>query len=279
MSKVGFFLYSKIHSRPDTASSRIRGEWLINHWPEAEEFKYSTKYDAVIIQKAFIYDYAKYYDGVKILDMCDPDHDHESITEMMQYCDAMVTSTQALADLYSQITDKPVVVIPDRHDLSYFREKKIHRGKAKEMVWYGFSHNAHVLKSVRPILRKYELGISIIANQPVTISEKELGYTIKERYTKWEVNTVNKEIIKSDFTVIPGSRDPNFRFKSNNRTINSYLLKMPVAICEEDVERFLDPVERQKEADKNYEYAVKNFDIKLSVQEMKELIEKLRNKK
>lgn len=277
--KVGFLLYSKIHNKPDTASSRIRGDWLIKYWEGAEQFQYGQKYDAVIFQKAYLLDYAKTYKGIKILDICDPDHMQYDITEMMQECDAMTVSSDTLRDYYSQITDKPVITIKDRHDLEYFREKKVHIGKAREIVWYGYSHNAFVLKSVRAFLVKYNLGINVISDQPVILSDKDLGYDIKERFTKWDITTVNREIVKSDFTIIPGSNDPNSRFKSNNRTVNSWLLKMPVATDVQQLERFLDPIERKKEAEKNYEIAIRDYDVRISVKEMEELINNIRKEK
>ena len=67
--------------------------------------------------------------------------------------------------------------------------------------------------------------------------------------------------------VIPGDRNPNSRFKSNNKTINAHLLRMPVATCVEEFERFLDPKERQKEADEKYKFAVENYDVRQSVKE------------
>ena len=84
---------------------------------------------------------------------------------------------------------------------------------------------------------------------------------VHERFTKWQLETVNREIIKSDFVVMPGSTDPNSRFKSNNKTVNAWLLGMPVATSIEEFERFLDPIERQKEADEKYKFAVENYEL------------------
>jgi len=273
--------YANVHNKPDTASSRIRGTWLIKYWDELEELHYGREYSFIIFQKVYEVKYARLFPGIKILDCCDPDfwHNKEPFIEMVEEMDAVTTSTEALKEAIQGWTKKPVVCIPDRHDLEYFKEKKIHRGRAREVCWFGYSHNASPLKSVREHLMRNNLAISIIADQPVILSEREVGINLHERFTKWEYETVNREIIKSDFVVMPGSRNPNSRFKSNNKTINSFLLKMPVATSAEELERYLDPKNRQEDADKNYEMAVRDYDVRISVRELKDLIEKIKKEK
>ena len=273
-----FLLYSKVHSRPDTASSRIRGKWLIKYWPGVEEWHYGRKYSFCIFQKVYDIEIAKTFPGIKILDCCDPDFfDKQPFVEMIQEVDAITVSTEALRATIQGMTDKPVVIIPDRIDLEFMREKKIHRGRAKEVCWYGYSHNSSSLKSLRESLIKFDLGISFICDKPISIDDATSEVHIRERYTKWNLETVNKEIIKSDFVVMPGSRDPNYRFKSNNKTTNAKSLRMPVATCTEDVERFLDPIEREKEAEIGYQEVIKHYDVRQSVSEMKQLIEDIKN--
>ena len=276
--RIGFYLYSDFHSKPETASSRIRGDWLIKYWPEAEKWHFGRKYDVCVYQKVYEVRHAKIFKGIKILDVCDPDWNQtkEPFIEMIEETDAVTCSTEELKKSLEQWTKKPVIVIKDRHDLEYFKEKKIHRGRAKEVCWFGYSHNSKPLKVVRKYLTQYDLAISIISDQPVLLSEQEAGINIHERFTKWNLNTVNAEIIKSDFVVMPGSRDPNHRFKSNNKTIHSYLLNMPVATSVEEFERYLDPKNRQEDSDKNYKMARREYDIRLSVKEMKELTERLK---
>ncbi len=278
-NKGGILLYKDIHNRPDTASSRIRGTWLINYWPELEELHYGRKYSFVIFQKVYETKFAKIFPGIKILDICDPDYTDCKIAfmEMVELCDAVTVSTLYLQQAIQGWTKKPVIVIPDRHDLEFFKEKKIHRKKAKEVCWYGYSHNVASLKSIKDLLIDYNIRLSIISEEPVILSDDIKP--VEERYTKWELETVNKEIVKSDFVVMPGSRDPNSRFKSDNKTVNAWLLRMPVATCVEEFERFLDPTERQKEADKRYKFAVENYDVKQSVKEMQDLINKLKKEK
>lgn len=278
---VGFWLWGNVHNKPDTGSSRIRGKWLINHWPEAEELHYGRKYEAIIYQKVYEVEHAKIFNGVKILDVCDPDYLDCKIPfmEMVEACDLVTTSTDNLRDVIQGWTDKPVITINDRHDLDFFKEKKLHRGRAKEVCWFGYSHNAGPLKAVLPYLFDNQLKLSIIADNPVDITSSLPDKRVEERFTKWQLNTINKEIIKSDFIVMPGSRDPNSRFKSNNKTIHSYLLKMPVASSIEELERYIDPKNRELDSEKNYEMAKKLYDVKVSVREMKNLIDIIKQKK
>lgn len=275
---TGFYLFSVVHNRMETASSRIRGEWLVKYWKDAEVMKFGKKYSTIIYQKVYEVDHAKLFKGTKVLDVCDPDwlHIKEPFIEMIEEVDAVTCPTENIRNAIQGWTNKPVVIIPDRHDLEYFKEKKIHRGKAKEVVWFGYSHNSSQLKVLKEFLIERDLGISIISDEPILLSEK--SDKLKERFTKWNLETVNTEIIKSDIVIMPGSRDPNVRFKSNNKTVHSYLLGMPVANSVEDLDKFLDPVERQKEADKNYKMAREMYDVKLSVREMKNLISNLNKK-
>ena len=273
----GIHLFDTIHGKIDSASSRIRGKWLMKYWPELEEYIWGKKYDFVIYQKVYMYKHAELYNGIKILDIVDPDwFTGESIKRMAMCVDAITVSSENLKKFVEGITDKPVIHIPDRHDLEYFKEKKIHKGRAKEVVWYGYGHNAYVIKSVKESLLRFGLNLSIISDIPINVFTNDDRTDCKERWTKWNVDTVNKEIIKSDIVIMPGSTHPLFKYKSNNKTINAYLLNMPVATCIDDLARFLDEEERKKETDKNYELAIDNYDIKQSVEEYKSLIERLK---
>ena len=74
--KIGILTFEQFHGRKDIGSSRIRAKWVINHWPEAEEFVFGQKYDVVIYQKAYWLEHAQEFKGLKILDICDADFLH-----------------------------------------------------------------------------------------------------------------------------------------------------------------------------------------------------------
>ena len=119
---VGFLTFDQFCAQGNYASSRIRARWLVKYWPNAELFVLGRRYDAVIFQKVSWLEYARLFDGIKILDLCDPDFLHWSsrMVQMMQLCDAVTTSTSALAEAVRKYTAKPVQCIPDRLDFECF---------------------------------------------------------------------------------------------------------------------------------------------------------------
>ena len=280
-ASVGFLLMENLENKQDVSSSRIRGRWLIKYWPEAEEFVYGKKYDVLIFQKVYQPKMAEAFDGIKILDICDPDWiTNTSIRRIIESMDAVVVPTEMFRQFLSQVTDKPVVVIPDRQDLEFFAsKKKLHRGTAREAVWHGYSHNSHVLKAALPALKRFGLELSIISNEMVSVVSKadiNKGSAIVERWSRWNLETFCDEMIKSDICIMPGSLHVNDRFKSNNKTTTAKALGMPVATNAEDLKRLLDPKERIKDAEAGLEEVKKHYDIRDSVKEMKQLIENIR---
>src|SRR4030042_325192 len=139
--KCGIYTFEIYHGKKDIGSSRIRGHWLAKYWEDAEIMKLGEHYDVVIFQKAYDIEFAKYFKGIKILDLCDPDWMHWQfpIKEMIEECDAITTSTQALADYITTITEKPVMYIADRLDLESLKEKITHRGEFISAVWLSYT--------------------------------------------------------------------------------------------------------------------------------------------
>lgn len=275
--KIGYMLGSEIYNKTDLASSRIRGDWLIKYWPDAERFVPGQKYDAVIFQKVYYQEYADSFKGIKILDMCDPDWlDVSHFKQMVDAVDAVVCSTYKLADFIKKLTDKMVVVIPDRQDLEYFKEKKIHKGRAKNVVWYGYAHNSYVLKQTLPYLQQLGLGVIIISNEFISLTASSpYANTIQETWKKWTLDTVNKNIIKGDIVLLPEPFLEKDKYKSNNKTTNAWALGMPVAKNFYDLKRFMEEDERKKESEVRLQEVKDKWDVKKSVFEIETLINKL----
>jgi len=163
--KIGFLLFEKIHGKKNLGSSRIRGHWIVKNWDEAELFEQGKKYDAIVFQKVYWSNYLKAYDGIKVLDICDPDWlDTAPIIEPLKYFDGVVTSTIALAEEMKKFTDKPVKFIPDRQDLEFHNVRKVHKGRAKKVIWFGYSHNAKTLDVTLSTLKKYGLKLTVLSN-------------------------------------------------------------------------------------------------------------------
>lgn len=275
--KIGVLLFSKWHGKENIGSSRIRGHWLINHWEDAEVFQQGAKYDAVIFQKTYWSEYCKVYKGIKILDLCDPDWlEGTNIKQAIDECDAITTSTESLRDAVKQFTNKPVVYIPDRHDLNEFKEKKIHKGKAKWVCWFGYSHNSKVLDMTISALKKYGLKLKVISNARPFYLKADKNVKYEWENPNWNFN---REVLECDFVIMPPYSGPKRKYKSPNKIITSWALGMPVATNVEELKRFIDPEERIKEAKKRLEEVKRDWNVENSIQQFKNLIKQIQNGK
>lgn len=270
--KTGILTFEAWHGKQNIGSSRIRGHWLIKYWKEAELFQQGAKYDAVIFQKVYWLEYLKNFKGVKILDLCDPDWlDTVPIVEVIDECDAVTTSTRTLKEAVEQFTDKPVFFIPDRQDLkAHPYIKKEHKGKAEWAVWFGYSHNAKVLDRTIRTLRKNNLKLKVISNCRPPYSKADMNV----RYD-WEDPEFdfNKEVASCDFVLMPPDTRPRGKFKSKNKIFTAWALGVPVVSTKQELTEFLDPGKRQKEHEL-LEERRKVLDVRISVKEFKELIQK-----
>lgn len=280
--KIGILTFAKHDGRSPgtTGSTRIRGDWILKYWPDAEEFVTGKQYDAVIYQKAYFLDHARRFEGFKILDLCDPDWMHWGyrVKEMITHCDVVTTSTEQLAEAIRQFADgKPVICVPDRMDLEFYREKKIHVGEAKNVSWFGYSTNFDLLNSTVPTLAKLGLGLIVISNNPYFIPSF-YDNDIELINYPWKLETSNSDIIKGDILLNPKSVKGKFKYKSNNKTLSGWALGMPVAHNADELKKFMSEEARKKEAEEKLAEVKNNWDVKQSVEQYKEIIEKYANK-
>lgn len=257
----------------DSASERFRCDWLLPYlkadkYTGIQRYHVGNTYDAVIFQKAYRQDWiqrlADDTKGVKIFDITDPEHlfRPEPLKKMLSKMDVIVTSTETLATDMRNISDKPVYVIPDRHELGFYTVKKKHQKVDKPvLVWFGYADNYHRIYHLLPHIQQkgYEL---------ITICEREIPNT---KFIKWGLDTVNEDIIKGDIVLNPPDL---YYYKSNNKTISSWLLGMPVAETVEDIERLCAYEERIKESEKRHKEAIENYNISKSADEYIEIIKK-----
>lgn len=270
--KIGMITMEYFDNRKpgSVGSSRIRGDWIAKYWDECEMFKTGVEYDVLIFQKAYWKEMVESFDGKKFFDICDPDWlDHRPVVNMINLCDGVVTSTEALAEQIRKfdINGKPVICIPDRVDLEWSKPvKQLHKGKAKSVVYFGYSSNANrVLDMAVDGLRRRGLSLTVISDSP---------YHSNDFFVKYEEDTVNEEIIRHDIVLLPQAPSSNYRFqfKSNNKTIQSWALGMPVATNGEELDRFLDADERNKEVKIRLQEVKDKWDVNLSVKEWKKFI-------
>lgn len=269
---IGFILFEQFWQRKSIGSSRIRGTWVMEELNkmegvQAEPFVQGKMYDVLIFQKVYWKEMARNAKALKILDICDPDWlDGAEVVSFMKEMDIVTTSTERLAEDLRKMTDKPVYCIPDRVKMDGLPTPKQHHGQAKKVVWFGYSHNIDVLEPAYLKLRKMNLILLIIADGNVQISD------CQNEFLKWDIETVNQNIQNADIVLLPEWTKGRFAYKSNNKTLQSWALGMPVAKTPADLERFLDPEERNKEAKIRYQEVLDKWQVKQSADELVKII-------
>jgi hypothetical protein len=281
---IGLATMEKFDNRKinSVGSSRIRMRWLLPYWQEAEEYGIGKKYDVMIFQKVYWGNMMKAFEGIKILDLCDPDWlENKPVFEFVDYVDAVTTSTEALANYVRKIRpNKLVKCIPDR---IYIPEavpvKQDHAESLLKVVWFGYSHNAHYLSYTYDELIKRNIELVVISDDDVSLP---MMYRGKLNITNivYKYDSINKDIIKYDAVLMPDAdKDERAKYKSNNKTLQAWSLGMPVIKIQDDIDRLLSKEARIKEGAKNRQEVIDKWDVKFSVDEYRALIEEIRNLK
>ena len=91
----------------------------------------------------------------------------------------------------------------------------------------------------------------------------------------YEYPKVHKDIVNHDIVILPEPEDERGKYKSDNKTLQSWALGIPVAKTPEDLDKFEDPAERNKEIAIRGEEIRKKHDVKYSVEEYRKLIKEL----
>jgi len=282
---IGFFAFNLYHGKGEVGSTTIRVNNVVKYWPEAERFKYGRKYDAVIFQKVYMqadWKLHQHLKCIKILDMCDPDWlDYQFVKKTIDSVDAVTCSSEELVKFVKQLTDKPVRLIHDRFDIDLVPEPKVHIGKIKKAVWFGYKHNAEILRTIIPSLEKRDISLLVISNDDPLAGRWADNDSYKKKYEfmKYDESTIYHDLQKADVAILPVGMRPEDRFKSNNKTVKSWLAGLPVAKDSEHLEYLDDVKVRQAEADKCYNKAIKEYDVRSSVDELKQFIYDLKHDK
>lgn len=281
---VRFFTFEAFHAKSNVGSTKIRVHNLIKYWEDAKLYKYGEKPDVLIFQKVYIgkdYKVPATFPAVKILDICDPDWlEGVPIKETVDAMNAITCPTEPLAEFIRQLTDKPVRVIKDRFDLTEFPSRKIHRGQAKTVVWFGYHHNASALKLAVQSIERRGLRLKVIADQDPFASRwasKPSEFENNYKFVKYRPDTAYLEIQKADVCVLPKMNRPQDKFKSENKTIIAQLLGLPVATTADELDEFMTAEQRNKAVDTVYDTIRKEYDVKLSIKQYKDLIDEIKS--
>lgn len=279
--------FEQYHNKTNTGSGKIRVKNLLKHWPKAALYKYGEKADVMIFQKVYCtYDYKfpKNFPGIKILDVCDPDWTGTPdiyIKETIDAMDGIVVPTENLKKLIAQMTDTPVRVIKDRFDMDEFPAPKVHEGQAKQVVWFGYSHNSVLMNHVIPSLENRGLNLTVISdNDPhlYRFANDSVGYDKKYNFVKYDQATIYSELQKADVCVLPKGYRPEDRYKSENKTVIAQLCGLPVVQDTDTLEEMMSAENRNKHINTIYGGLKQEFDCQKSVAEYKALIDELKRK-
>lgn len=255
-------------------SSVIRGMWLSESWIELDMWEEGNKYDFIIFQKVIWNDYFRTYDGIKILDLCDPDWMMGSleIVKASKMVDAITVSSPGLYEFVSKIVDIPVVHIPDRVHPALMNNK-LHSGRAERVVWYGYHHNAEVvLPTILPALAKRGLKLLVVSDAPFETSNN-FGVDIENRLFDW--GTLKYDLQYGDMILNPQNFGGKFKYKSENKTYIAWAMGLPVVKNVEDLDRFMDADERRKEINARQAEVREKWLIEHSVTQFSTLIDDL----
>lgn len=281
---IGIITMERMDSRDfnSVGSSRIRARWLLPYWDEAEEYIIGKKYDVMIFQKVYWASFKDNgnYKGVKILDICDPDWlEGKVVFEYIDWVDAVVTSTEALAEYIKKLRPNVLVrCIPDR---IYLPEavpiKDKHEVSLKKLVWFGYSHNHRYIFNTFEEIIKRGIELTVISE---TACDVPLTYRnrIRIKDVVYNYESINKEIIKADAVLMPEPvGTERAKYKSDNKTVQAWSLGMPVIKVPEDLDKFSTNWEREGESKRVRKLVENEYNVKKSVEEYKALIEEIKS--
>lgn len=277
---VRFQTFEQYHNKKNVGSTNIRVRNLLKHWPEADVYKYGENPDVLIFQKVYVtqdYTFPKHFNNIKILDICDPDWlEGALIRETIDAVDAVTCPTQPLADFLANMTDKPIKVIKDRFDVAEFPTPKIHHGKLKTIVWFGYQHNADVLKLAMPSIAARLLKVIIISDgDPGVHRWAGMKYEEYCTYYKYDQKALYRHLQEADIAVFPQGFRPQDKYKSENKTVIAKLCGLPVATNAEEIDALMEAADRNQAVRDFYDKTRKGYNCKRSVEEYKLLIQEI----
>jgi len=186
--------------------------------------------------------------------------------------DAVTCATESLAGEFRRLTSKPVVVIPDRIDLSQFPRQKVHKGRAKVAVWFGYANNFPVInRGVLSALNKLNLRLAVVADKPFA------SKIVIVNNKKWSEADWQSQILAGDIAINPRLETAPWKFKSNNKTLTAWALGLPLAADALELQRFMDAGARSRDAALRMKELKEKWDIRFSVKEYQELIYRLKS--
>lgn len=259
-------------------SSFLRAEGIVNSANDFELWKHGKKYDGLIFQKVYWKEMMQVYKGPKILDLCDPDwiNGHINLVELAQMVDAITCSSKALTDTVEKLLPgKMVCHVPDRLDFRlYPAAREEHKEIVKRIVWFGFIHNAHeTLNQFGNVIRKYNLKLTIIADRPY--SQEDAIYDLKPEFIPFNHSTAYAIMQNHDVVLNPRSAKLSFKYKSNNKSVISWKLGLPVAETADQLIKYFSLDERIREVAKKQLLVTQQYNITRSIDQYRSIFKEI----
>lgn len=265
-------------------SARIRAEWVCRHWEQADLFDSSQRlrgYNLIVFQKVYKGEWAQKvirwaagwrglgHPLLLALDLCDPDFLDRAharrLQDMLPLMDFATVPTKPLLEWLKWYL--PVYQVRDRVDLSEVDgEKGLTKTETPSLVWFGYAHNATALEPMRREIERLGLHLTIIAER------MPAGWDGQAHFIPWNRETVNDYVLEHDVVLNPRRTDVVGRFKSDNKTVHSWAMGMPVARDVQELREFLHPRARADEKERRMGQ-IGEFDVRKSVERWREIYE------
>ena len=277
----------------DAASSRLRCYWVSKYLEGSEVWDGSQNafgYDVVILQKYYMFPkqlkLASELTGKKklvIFDLCDgewtyPGRDRP-LREMMQVVDFCTTSTEYIKRQIEDRYNHTCYLIPDRQDLDFHSNIKIHEETKHPVIcWYGNRRTLATLSILKPVLSRLGRELDLTLRVILEAGQKFECPNVKVEMVEWKLETINKEILKSDLIINPHLDNELELAKSNNKTTKGWALGMPVVDWTsknwyDDIKKFLmNHKIRAYEGWNRRREVEKKWDVKISAREWREIL-------
>lgn len=171
---------------------------------------------------------AKQQGAIAIYDVCDlwfALMNRKTMELMMNKCDLITTSTQGLKIAIEKKFNKQIIVVPSALDWDY-KSKKVKgiKRRNKVAVWTSYGHAFFNLEMIYHNL--IDKGIKIKVISSIDFLDR-FKYKKNIEFIEWDLETVDFEIAKADFMVVPLRDRQANRIKEEHRMLKAWAIGLP----------------------------------------------------